>query len=132
MAKSELLHEDVQKLLDEGKLEGPLRMFAQVMLGQDPRHIDVLAERILEINEFGYPDEDDWEQLVAFAETRYKHRSVDIKTSMDAAKSLAEYLHPKRKALELTGNIDAGVSAKISPLTEEEVEIFKEKFDGSF
>lgn len=126
--------EQLRELINKGEAKDPLVFLESVMNGQDPRKLSAIYELVDEIHSFsnGQPEPADWMELYDFVVTRYKYQNVNIAESMSAAKTLAEYLYPKRKQIESSGLSGSGADPAKNPLTEEEIELFKEKFNEEF
>ena len=123
-----------RQLIHDGELQDPLIFLESIMGGQDPRTFSKIYELIMEINDFskdGAPDEADWEELLHYAQTHCKFKSVTLTESTSAAKTLAEYLHPRRKQVDITGTTTSG-TLEHTPLTEEEIVLFRERFNDEF
>jgi len=131
MSTKQLSTENLRKLIHEGKANDPLAFFEAIMSGQDPRQTSKIFDLVHEINDFsGMPDESDWKEIVKWVDENYKYGTVSISESHSAAKSLAEYLHPKRKQVDI--NSGSSATAKLPELTAEEVELFKEEWNEEF
>ena len=133
MSKSPLNIEELRHLIHEGKAKDPLVFLESVMNGQDPRQLSSVYELIMEIDSFtgGDLNKSDWNELIDHVTSRYKYHTVPLSESMSAAKTMAEYLHAKRKQIE-TSTTDNSADPNNSPLTTEEIELFKEKFNDEF
>ncbi len=133
MSYQPLSVDDLRDLIHRKEATDPLVFLESVMNGQDPRRLSSIYELILEIDSFTGGDigSGDWAEIVDHVSTRYKYHTVPMSDSMSAAKTIAEYLHPKRKQIELGGN-NVGDDVASSPLTAEEIELFKEKFNEEF
>ncbi len=103
------------------------------MTGQDPRKVAGIFKLVMEIDSFtgGDLEPSDWNELVDYVTNHHQYKTVSLIESTSAAKTLAEYLHPKRKQVE---KIDATLGSNVAsnPLSEEEIELFKEKFNDEF
>jgi len=133
MAQQPLKVDQLRHLINEGELSDPLVFLESIMGGQDPRQTSGIYKLILEIDSFtnGELTPSDWNEIVDYVINHSKYKHVTLVESTGAAKTLAEYLHPKRKQIEkLDGSLGANVSS--SPLSEEEIELFKEKFNDEF
>lgn len=133
MAYKRLTVDDMREMINKGEAKDPLIFLESVMSGQDPRRLSSIHELILEIDAFsnGEISHEDWAEIVDHVSTHYKYKTVSLAESTSAAKTLAEYLHAKRKHVEMSGGstVDDGSS---EPLTEDEIELFKEKFNDEF
>lgn len=133
MSKTPLKIEELRELIHKGEAADPLIFLESVMNGQDPRRLSGIYQLILEIDGFtnGELSPEDWNEIMDYTINHSKYKSVALSESHSAAKTLAEYLHPKRKQIEkIDGNI-AGDGSHV-PLSEEEIELFKEKFNDDF
>lgn len=128
------LEDSVRTLCDELKVPEPVEFLAQVMAGHDPRHLSDIYQMILkfeeEYGEFETPDQWDYTELVVKIKEKYQFFPVVLEQSFDAAKRIMEYTHAKKKHVDHSGHILD--SAAVSPLTEEEVDVFKKKFDDEY
>ena len=134
MPTTPLTVDELRKLIRQGEAADPLVFLEAVMNGQDPRKASELCELVSEIDGFSEGDiaRHDWAEVVNFVTSNLQYQPVTLAESMTAGKTLAEYLHPKRKQVDISGTgAGAGVNAQ-SPLTAEEVELFREKFNEQF
>lgn len=134
MSHKPLTVKDLRELIHEGEAKDPLIFLESVMNGQDPRRLSSIYELIVEIDSFSDGDisKNDWYDIVDLVTKNFKYHVVTLSESINASKTLAEYLHAKRKQVEVNGGNSASTSAADSPLTEEEIELFKEKFNDDF
>ena len=134
MPNKPLTISQLRELVNQGECTDPLVFLESVMTGQDPRKLSSIYELIMEIDSFcdGDVSKDDWHEVIDHVMTRFKYKSVSMADSMFERKRVHEYLHPKRKQVELTGGLNGGASVDNDPLTEDEVEMFKEKFNDDF
>jgi hypothetical protein len=133
MPQNQISVEDLRDLINKGEAKEPLIFLESVMNGQDPRRISPLYELIEEIDNFtdGNISKSDWNEIYDLVRKDYKYHTVSLNESMNASKTLAEYLYPKRKQVDIVdGTNSSGSSA--APLSEEEIELFKEKFNDEF
>ena len=133
MSQSPLNIEELRDLIHEGKAKDPLVFLEAVMNGQDPRQLSSIYELVMEIDSFtnGELNKSDWNEIVDHVVSRYKYHTVPLSESMSAAKTMAEYLHAKRKQVENIDN-NSTIDPNAHPLTEDEIELFKEKFNDEF
>lgn len=134
MPHESLSIEDLRELIHEGEAKDPLVFLEAVMNGQDPRRLSSIYELIMEIDAFtnGELSKGDWNEIVDHVMNRFKYHTVTLSESITASKTLAEYLHAKRKQVEVNGGNSGSVSVQDNPLTEEEIELFKEKFNDDY
>jgi|GEM_PF-5556933 len=125
--------EQIRELIHSGEIVDPLVFLESIMQGQDVRRASSLQKLILKIDAAtdGYISKDDWEDIIDEATFGSNYGNVELSASLLAGKTLAEYLHPKRKQIEL-GDIGAAGAADNEPLTELEILLFKEKFNDEF
>lgn len=125
--------EQLRELINKGELKDPLIFLESIMNGQDPRGYSRIYELAVEIDEFsdGRPSKEDWSELMNEILNHCKYKMVSLNDSSAAAKTLAEYLHAKRKHVEKVES-KSGEDGSFTPLTEEEVQVFKEVFNSEF
>lgn len=124
---------ELRERISTSECVDPLIFLESIVSGQDPRVVSQLFDLVEEIQEFtgGSPDKADWKQLYTFVNEEIKYRSPTISESLSAAKALSEYLHPKRKQVEITGNTAGGIG-KVEPLTIEDIKLFRERWDEEY
>ena len=124
--------DEMRQLIKDGEASDPLVFLECVMNGQNPTRYSGLYELLLEIDSFtgGDISKEDWLEIMAHAEKYCKYHIVSIGESLSAAKSLAEYIHPKKKEIDIKGEIN-GVE-HVNELTEEEIRLFKDRFNDEF
>ncbi len=134
MPHKSLSIKDLRDLIHEGEAKDPLVFLEAVMNGQDPRRLSSIYELIMEIDAFtnGELSKGDWNEIVDHVMNRFKYHTVTLSESITASKTLAEYLHAKRKQVEVNGGNSGSASVQDNPLNEEEIELFKEKFNDDF
>lgn len=133
MSKTPLKIEELRDLIHRGEAKDPIVFLESVMNGQDPRAFSGVYNLIMEIDSFtnGDLEPSDWHELVDYAINHAKYQTVSLSESTNAAKTIAEYLHAKRKQIEKVDGSTGG-DGSAEPLTEEEIELFKEKFNDEF
>lgn len=133
MSQTPLKIEELRDLINKGEINDPLIFLESIMSGQDPRRTSSIYELIMEMDSFtnGEITPADWNELVDHVINHSKYKHVSLTESTNAAKTLAEYLHAKRKHIE---KVDRSLNGDVSanPLTEEDIELFKEKFNDDF
>lgn len=131
MTQKKLTIDDFRNMIKEGKAEDPLLFLESIMNGKDPRKTSRLHDIVSEINDTGgLPDLNDWNEITTIILEEHECEEVSVGDSLTASKTLAEYLHAKKKQIEMNTNIGEGSSAK--PLTENEIELFKEVWNDEF
>ena len=133
MAHVPLTTQQYRKRINEGDITDPLLFLEAIQSGQDPRAISRLYKLIETINDFtgGKPDPEDWEEVVDLVTTEFKYKGVSVGDSIGAAKTIAEYLHPKRKQVERVGADGGGVTGA-RDLTIEEIKNVEQVFNDEF
>lgn len=123
----------LRELIHKGEAKDPLVFLESIMNGQDPRRLSSIYELVMEIDSFtnGELSKSDWNEIVDHVTNRFKYQVVSMSESIAAAKTLAEYLHAKRKHIEMGGS-SAVADPSQHPLTPEEVDVFKERFNDEF
>ena len=134
MPPKKLSISQLRGLIKTGEVTDPLLFLESIMTGQDPRRLSSIYELILEIQDFTNGDigPSEWAEIVDLVQDRYMYKAVSLGESTTAAKTLAEYLHPKRKQIDIGDGTGADGHASSHPLTEEEIDLFKEKFNDEF
>lgn len=134
MEGKKLKIDELRSLINNGEAQDPLIFLESVVCGQDPRNTSEIYNLVCEIEEFSDDGEispSEWEAVVNMVRYYYKYAPVTLAESQNAAKTLAEYLHPKRKQIDLSSD-STNNNPAANPLTEEEIELFKEKFNDEF
>tara|TARA_R110000822_G_scaffold84867_3_gene199048 strand:- start:28251 stop:28655 length:405 start_codon:yes stop_codon:yes gene_type:complete len=134
MIKSPITIEDLRDSINDGTSKDPLVFLESVMNGQDPRKLSSIYELVMEIDGFcnGDLSSGDWSEIVEHVDQYNKYKDVSLNESIVASKTLAEYLYAKRKQVEIKDGSIASDSVVDNPLTVEEIELFKEKFNDDF
>ena len=131
MPHKKITIEEFKTMIKNGEAEDPLLFLEAIMNGKDPRKSSRLYDIITEINNAGgMPDLNDWSEIVNIVLNEHDCEEVTIGESITASKSLAEYLHAKKKQIEMNATVGEGGSTK--PLTESEIELFKEVWNDEF
>jgi len=127
--------DELRKLVASGEASDPLVFLEALINGQDLRKSNAALVLAIEIQQLtgGEPSPEDWAEMMECLSANCPWQPVSLSDSIVAAKTLSEYLHPKRKQIDMTGvNAGADGIGKVPPLTEEEVMLFREKFDEYF
>lgn len=126
------IEEQVSEVCEAQGVSEPLNFLASIMAGKDPRAISRVWELVQAIEEENFgdvPTDDQWEELISIVEKDYEPAPVDLITSQKAATTLAEYRHPKRKSIELSGEHG---KVEVPELTNSEFDLFEEWFNDQF
>lgn len=124
--------EQLRELIHDGEASDPLIFLESVMNGQDPRRLSDIYKLALDIEEFsdGVPSPDEWFELFEQIRLACKYKTVSLAESTSAAKTVAEYLHAKRKSLEIAdGNKD---QAEVPDLTKDQIIRFLTIYEREF
>lgn len=131
------LNFEVTKRLDEMGVSEPHLFLCEIMAGHDPRGAigklyQLIEEASKSEDEFGLPDPMFWVSIkeLILEDPVLKCDPISLGKSADAAKELLEYMHPKKKRLEVTGDMEHLV--KVVPLTKEEIDSFEKRFNDDF
>lgn len=126
--------EQLRELINKGEAKDPIIFLESIMSGQDPRRFSSLYNLIEEIDSFTNGDitPADWSDIKDIVYTKYMYHIVPLEDSISASKTLAEYLHPKRSRIEMQNTNSNETNANNTPLTEDEIELFKERFNDEF
>jgi len=134
VTQNPLTIEELRELINIGEAKDPLVFLEAVMNGQDPRRKSTIYTLIMDIQDFTGGDigPSEWAELVDHVITNYKYKEVSLSESSGAARTLAEYLYAKRKQVDHSGGSAGKYDPAQQPLTEDEIELFKEKFNDEF
>lgn len=140
MNQLQRLIDDVDKVAKEQGSPPPGEFLAHVMTGHDPRPVEApiyaLVKKIAfrEFTDTGeaFPTPDEWALIVEIilGSGEYDKAPVSIEHSMRATEKLMEFLHAKMKRVEVQGALD--VQLKVEPLTGDDLEAFRAKFQSDF
>jgi len=114
-------------------VKSPLEFLTSVMNGRDPRSLSTLYELAVTINELseGKPTATDWSEIYELIVGTCKYREVDLRESINASKTLSEYSHAKYKPVDKSDHLLTGNWVN-EALTENEIALFKEKFNSEY
>lgn len=121
----------VEEVCKEHQLLDPTRLLIGLTNGVDLRKQSAIYKWLIAFEEqFGEneaPDEIEFEQLKEIIKEEAKYAFVTLDQSLTAQKTLLEYMHPKKKSVDLTANVS---STAVTPLKASEIRRFKRKFDA--
>ena len=125
-----LTPDELREMIHNGLIADPLVFLASLVDGYDPRKISAVYNYIEKIeDENGLPTQDQWDMLKSLARKYGRFESVGIEVSLSSAKSIAEYTHAKKKEIK---NENVNADSSYTPLTKDEVIIFRETWDNEF
>jgi len=124
--------EEFRELIHNGEASDPLIFLESVMNGQDPRRYSEVYQLALDIDDFsgGCPGPEEWAEIFDIIRTLLKYKPVSLSESTTAAKTIAEYLHAKRKQVE-TKNLN-GEQAQPSKLQKAEIRAVLSIYEKEF
>jgi len=125
----ESAEDQVTKLCKELNIPEPIQFLTNMMGGIDPRRVSIVYLKIQALEEeYGNepPDAWDWMDLVELIKQEYRGSIIEIGKSQDAAKQLLEYMHPKRKAMDI---VTTHKTITDIPLSKNEVKRIRKQFD---
>lgn len=134
MESKKLTTKQFRQMIESGQASDPLIFLEALMNGQDIRKTSKIHEMVSDIVDFNGdepPNADEWRELVEAIDKEFRYDTVGLSVAFQAARTLAEYVHPKLKNLNVSGNLANGENVA-SDLTEEEIELFKEVFNDEF
>lgn len=123
------LADQVKEVCEAHKLLDPIELLTGLTNGIDLRKTSLVYEWILGFEEEAGedpPDDFEWAQLKELVKAEFRFRPVDISESLSAQKVLMEYLHSKKKSVDMS---ITSTDATVKPLTPREVRLFKRKFN---
>ncbi|PHS61205.1 MAG: hypothetical protein COB09_18630 [Thalassobium sp.] len=130
--------DDVEKkvfdMCEETGTPMPLEFLATIMSGRDPRRNSNIYTHLKLIQDHYQDDAPPshshyWEDLVYMIENEYEEAPVTLQESQAAAKQIAEYVHSKKRNVQVSGELTV---QKVQPLTSKEVRLFQKKFDSRY
>lgn len=126
------LQEQLKSLSDEYGFIDPVTLLQGFANGQDLRTHNIIYEMVLELeSKYGdeLPDVWDYDELIELIKNEYRFLPVERGISKDAAKTLLEYMHNKKKAVEVT---DKSAGGSITDLTKAEIRRFERVFKNEY
>ncbi len=126
------LDEQLQKVADEYGFIDPLTLLLGFANGEDLRGHSLVYQWILNhenINGDEPPDTFEWDELVELIKNEHRFLPVERAVSRDAAKTLLEYQHNKKKSVEIT---DKSASGEITELSRAEIKRFERVFKHEY
>lgn len=126
---------EIEKRLQDRDMPMPHEFLADIMCGIDPRKeqgrlFELVKSMAADENEDGLPSYEAWEALKQLVFEKYKSEKVYLTDSMNASKELMQYMYPKKKSVEVSG--DLAHLVKVVPLTKEEIDTFEKRFLDEF
>ena len=110
---------------------------AHIMAGSDPRHapstLYLLVERAAEEEDaLGQIPVELWDAIkeLVLGNPLFEGEIVPFEDSTQAARELMKYIHPKLKAVQVSGELEHMV--RVTPLTDEEIDQFNKRMFDEF
>jgi len=128
------LDDKLQNTCDEFNLLDPVVLLIGAANGIDLSSRSKIYERILELeNEYGenVPDPMDYSELTDLIRSEFRYTPIERKDMITAQKTLSEFMHAKKKALDIKG-MEETESGKVEDLTRSEIRLFKKRFDEHY
>lgn len=124
--------DELRDRIHKGEIHDPLVFLESVMSGKDLRNLSEIYELVNKIDDLNANEitPADWNAVVELVNSKYKFDPLSLDKSLTAAKTLSEYIYPKRKQVDINDNNTKSVSN--TPLTKEEIKLFKRKFNENF
>lgn len=129
--KLDKLRDSVAQLCKSTEVPEPGEFLTSLMGGLDPRpRSNLLHAYVSEITD-DRPSVEDWEFIrdIILGSGLYLHEPVSLDTSVKAAEKLMDFLHAKLKAIELQSDVTHQIN--VTPLTADEIRLFKETWESS-
>jgi len=101
------------------------------MCGEDLHNKSKLYELALQVDSDEGPDVEQWEEIQRLILRHFRYDTVKVADSLRAAERLAEYIHPKVKTEEGGASSRKG-AGEVKPLTDDEIERFREKWNDDY
>lgn len=126
------LNKKLKEVSDEFGFIDPVTLLQGLANGKDLRSHSLAIEWLLKHeseNGVEPPDEWEWLEFVDLIKKELKFSIVSIETSKDAQKTLTEYLHSKKKSLDIKEEAPA---SSVEPLTNKDIRRFKRIFNREY
>ena len=126
------LEQQLKEVSEEFNFIDPVTLLQGIANGVDLRGHSKAYLWVLEheaSNGDELPDMWEWEDIVELIKSEFRFLPVDKGTSLQAQKVLIEYMHNKRKAVEITDKSSSGEVTKLNRADIKRVErIFKNEY----
>lgn len=121
---------EVKKVCEEHDFIDPTILLTALTNGVDLRKVSLVYKWIVEFeDEAGDepPDELEFEQLKELIKNEARYLPVSLSDSLNAQKTLMEYMHSKKKSVDVQ---TTSTGDSVQPLKPSEVRRFKRKFNA--
>lgn len=130
------IEERIQQMCDETGTVTPIVFLKNVMDGKDPRKNSNIYKHLLAIEGiYGEgtpppPGSYEWAEMVDMIKMEYQSAPVTLQESSAAVKQLAEYMHSKKRNIQIKAEVTG--TMEVTALTSAEVSIFNKKFNSKY
>ena len=124
---------ELRAAIKRGESIDPIAFLEATMMRQDPTQLSKIYELVQDIQDMndGPPSKGEWKELVKLIGRHCKYRISSVGESHSAARTLAEYMHPKKRSIETT-NVNLNSDIAKSPLTDKEIDKLLRKWNDEF
>lgn len=121
----------IKEICNENGLIDPVELLTGLSNGVDLRKNGLVYAWLLDFEEEegdDLPSLEDWFELKSLIKIECRRLPVSMAESLAAQKALIEYMHSKRKAIDITTSIKG--EGVVTPLTLKEIKKFNRKFNA--
>ena len=125
----------IEQMCEDTNTPTPLVFLKTVMDGKDPRRNSNIFRHLLVIEEmYGIGEAPpagsyEWAELVDMIKMDYQQAPVTLQESQQAAKQVAEYMHSKKRNVQIQAQV---TQVEVTALSAQEVKVFQRKFDSKY
>lgn len=127
------LEQKIQQICADNDLQDPMVLLVAAANGIDLTRRSKLYEMLVSLEEEFIGDVPDYESWVSFikkAKKEFRYMPISQSAQLSAQKNVAEYLHAKKKSVDVNAN--ANVQMQVSPLSRKEARIFTKAFNREY
>ena len=121
----------IKGICDENGLIDPVELLTGLSNGVDLRKNGLVYAWLLDFEDEeggNLPSLNDWFELKSLIKIECRRLPVSMAESLTAQKALIEYMHSKRKSVDITTRVDG--DGVVTPLTLREIKKFNRKFNS--
>ena len=132
----ESIEQRIEMMCEESGTVTPIVFLKTVMDGKDPRKNSNIYKHLLHIeNLYGVDTPPpagsyEWAEMVDMIKMEYQGAPVTLQESSAAVKQLAEYMHSKKRNIQIKS--DVNITNEVTTLTKAEVILFDKKFNSKY
>lgn len=136
MLDGDSIEQRIELMCEESGTVTPIVFLKNVMDGKDPRKNSNIFKHLLHIENLYGPDTPpptgsyEWAEMVDMIKMEYQSAPVTLQESSAAVKQLAEYMHSKKRNVQVKADIN--ITNEVLPLTKAEVILFDKKFNTKY